>query len=131
MPSRKVKQLIDVFRNHFQEEAGGSPPLALRQESTDVVFVALLEDDAPVTPGPSPLIIEEPSLGGDPLGELGAHFGPAMAQALGAQDGAGGDLAAMLGLDPAAGAAGPQAASGEAQEGGMPSGLDELLGGMM
>lgn len=131
MPSRKVKQLIDVFRSHFQEEAGGSPPLALRQESTDVVFVALLEDDAPVTPGPSPLIIEEPSLGGDPLGELGAHFGPAMAQALGAQDGAGGDLAAMLGLEPSMGApgapGGPGAPEGDVQP---PADLSELLGGL-
>ena len=130
MPSRKVQQLIDVFRNHFQEESGGTPPLALRQESTDVVFTALLEDDAPLTAGPSPLFIEEAMPGADPLGDLGAHFGPAMAQALGSQEGAGADLAAMLGMggmEPAAGAQEqPQAAPGAAPE----ADLSALLGGM-
>lgn len=128
MPSRKVQQLIDVFRNHFQEEAGGTPPLALRQESTDVVFTALLEDDAPLTPGPSPLFIEESMPGADPLGDLGAHFGPAMAAALGSPEGAGADLAAMLGMGGMEGAAGPQTAAEPAA--GPEMDLEALLGGL-
>lgn len=130
MPSRKVQQLIDVFRNHFQEESGGTPPLALRQESTDVVFTALLEDDAPLTAGPSPLFIEEPMPGADPLGDLGAHFGPAMAGALGSQEGAGADLAAMLGMGGMEGAADPQAAAGAAPAAGPEMDLEALLGGL-
>lgn len=83
MASRIVEQLLDAFRNHFAEETLPEAPLALRQESSDVVFIAMLEDDAPAKAPPSPLIqdlMSDPV--GDPFGEVGEALGPAMAEQL-------------------------------------------------
>lgn len=50
MSNPRIKSVIQAFRTHFQSEQV-NVPLALRQESPDVIFTSLLEDDArPVAP---------------------------------------------------------------------------------
>lgn len=53
MPSEKIRKIIEQFRASFQGDEFDLP-LSLRQESQDIVFTALLENDAnpmpPVTP---------------------------------------------------------------------------------
>lgn len=84
MASRKVKELIDVFRNNFRSEKGTRIPLALRQEPVDIVFTALLEDDKPSTPPLAP-IVGNPIP--DPFGDLAqVPAGPALAQTPGMEE---------------------------------------------
>ena len=61
MASKKVQQLIDIFRSQFQKGEAAEIPLALRSAPVDVVFTSLLEEDAPVEPPLMPLLgVPEP-----------------------------------------------------------------------
>lgn len=61
MASKKVQQLIDIFRSQFQKGEAARIPLALRSEPVDVVFTSLLEEDAPTEPPLMPLLgVPEP-----------------------------------------------------------------------
>lgn len=54
----RVSALIDQFRTHFRSDMPDRIPAALRQESSSVVFVALLEEDKP--PAPPPMMSMNP-----------------------------------------------------------------------
>lgn len=56
MASKRVKELINAFRNHFRGNTEGNVPAALQQESFDIVYTALLEDDENPMPTPAPLL---------------------------------------------------------------------------
>lgn len=45
--SSKVDAVFRAFKSRFQSEQGIHIPMALRQESSNVVFVSLLEEDKP------------------------------------------------------------------------------------
>ena len=47
MPNAKISEVIRAFKTKFQSDRGAYIPMALRQESTDVVFRSLLEEDKP------------------------------------------------------------------------------------
>jgi len=48
--SEKVREVLEAFRAHFMNAERARVPLALRQESPDVVFNSLLEEDKPHLP---------------------------------------------------------------------------------
>jgi len=48
--SEKVREVLEAFRAHFMDAERARVPLALRQESPDVVFNSLLEEDKPHLP---------------------------------------------------------------------------------
>lgn len=50
MASEKVREVLEAFRAHFMDAERARVPLALRQESPDVVFNSLLEEDKPHLP---------------------------------------------------------------------------------
>lgn len=50
MASEKVREVLEAFRAHFMNAERARVPLALRQESPDVVFNSLLEEDKPHLP---------------------------------------------------------------------------------
>lgn len=56
MASERVKELINAFRAHFAGNTQGEVPVALQQESFDIVYTALLEDDPNPMPTPAPLM---------------------------------------------------------------------------
>lgn len=104
--NQRVAALIDQFRSHFRSEAPERIPAALRQESSNVLFVALLEDDKGPDTQLTPML--------DPgMGRMGMEQGMDMGM---------GGLEQMLGMgaDPMGMGAGM---------GGAPMGLDDLLGG--
>jgi len=102
MPSEKIKGVLGMFRNHFQQEEADIP-LSLRQESPDIVFTALLEDP------PTPQDRMPPMMGFDP-NEMGMPMGS--------------------GQDPAAELQGLLRAAGLPTEGmGFPDPVQALLGG--
>lgn len=114
MASQKVKALIDAFRNHFRTGEQARIPLALRQEPVDVVYRALLEEDAPDAPPLTPLM-------GDPVLEAGGGFGPE------AGDQAAQLLADMGGFDPLGGMDAPDPLGAmQAPAGDLPS-VDDFL----
>lgn len=74
MPSQKIKMVLRAFRSHFETQQENIP-MALRQESPDIVYTALLEDDNAPGAGPMPpmdfdmSMMDMNSLGGaDPQG---------------------------------------------------------------
>lgn len=73
MASKKVLQLIDIFRNHFQSGKAADIPLALRSAPVDVVFTALLEEDAPTSPPLTPMMDALPST--DPFNSFAPDLG--------------------------------------------------------
>lgn len=82
MPSQKVKDVLRAFRHHFQQDAVDIP-LALRQESPDIVYLSLLDDPDPVE-RMTPMLGFDPSgetmpmpRGGDPVAELQGLLGAA------------------------------------------------------
>ena len=75
MASAKVKQLIDIFRNHFKENEAGEIPIALRQEPVDIVYTSLLEDDAPAQAPLTPMLGGLGDMGMGAQGGLGAMDG--------------------------------------------------------
>ena len=50
MPSRKIEELLRNFRARFQPEDSPTIPMALRQESADIVFTALHEPSQSLMP---------------------------------------------------------------------------------
>lgn len=68
MPSQKIKSVLGMFRNHFQQEEA-DVPLSLRQESPDIVFTALLEQPETTQDRIAPM------MGFDPA-DMGAPSGP-------------------------------------------------------
>lgn len=104
--NQRVAALIDQFRSHFRSEAPERIPAALRQESSNVLFVALLEDDKP------------------PGAQLTPMLGPGMGR-MGMQQGAGMDMG-MAGMEQMLGMGADPMGMGM---GGAPMGLDDLLGG--
>lgn len=59
MPSKLAKDIMRQFKLHFQQ-AEVRIPLALRQESPDVVFHSLIENDDGPMESPGPMIGYEP-----------------------------------------------------------------------
>jgi hypothetical protein len=117
MPSSKVDSVIRAFKAKFQSEQGVYIPMALRQESTDVVFVSLLEEDRPPFEMPGPMAGYEPDGQvmpqgqGDPMMMLEELLGASMEGAEGGMppmqpgpapgdpaEPQGQDLAAMMGM---------------------------------
>lgn len=123
MPSSKIQSIIRTFKAHFQAEEGAYIPMALRQESSDVVFVSLLEEDKPPFEMPGPMMGYEMDA---PVMPMGQEDPMAMLdELLGASGGAEG----MQGLDLPPGT--PPGAPGE--PGAMPEGQPDLAAmmGMM
>jgi hypothetical protein len=118
MPSRKVQQILENFRARFQPESAEEIPISLRQESTDVVFLALLEEDKSPMNMPTPL--------------MGFEVGASAMQAPGGDPGM--MLDELLGASMGSGATPPPELTGEAPVGppGEPGAADiEALLGMM
>ena len=109
MSNPRIKSVIKAFKTHFQSEQM-DVPLALRQESPDVIFTSLLEEDvSPVAP-PMPAL----GMGGDMMGmPMGGEDPMAMAQGLMSAS-VESTRPAPLGLPPEAAPA-PPAAPGGAQ----------------
>ena len=69
MPSSKVQSILRNFKAHFQTEEGVHIPMSLRQESTDVVFISLLEEDKPPFEMPTQMAGFEPDAPMMPVGQ--------------------------------------------------------------
>lgn len=69
MPSRKVQSILRAFKAHFQTEEGVHIPMSLRQESTDVVFISLLEEDKAPYEMPTRMAGYEPDAPMMPVGQ--------------------------------------------------------------
>jgi len=76
MPSKNVKNVLKVFRTRFRGEEADLP-LSLRQESNEIIYTALLEDDESPMPPPTPMFGYSPEAGNvqgaagpDVVGEL-------------------------------------------------------------
>lgn len=132
MPSQKIKMVLRAFRSHFETQQENIP-MALRQESPDIVYTALLEDDSGPGAGPMPpmdfdaSMMDMGSLGGeDPQGmvqQLLAASQPDQSDPMGAAQ-------AAAAAPPLPGAApGPGAGPGAGQ-GGPGAELAGLLSGM-
>jgi hypothetical protein len=121
MPSRKVEEILRNFRARFQPESSTPIPMALRQESPDVIYLSLYEEDRAPLEMPTPMMGFEPGAGD--MSQLGGNDPGAMLdELLGASMGSGvTPPPELMGEAPA----GPPGASPE----GMPD-LDALLGMM-
>jgi hypothetical protein len=122
MPSSTIDSVIRAFKAKFQAEQGAYIPMALRQESSDVVFVSLLEEDRPPFEMPGPMAgyeVDAPQMpmgqdpemmleellgasmegaeGGGPQMPMEALLGDPMAPG-GGSEGGQPDLASMLGM---------------------------------
>ena len=106
MPNRKVEEILRNFRARFQPEGGPVIPMALRQESSDVVYMSLYEPKRDTMP--SPMLGFEPNSGDEmmPAGDPGAMLD----ELLGASMGSGATPPPELLAEPGAGPQAPQAA---------------------
>lgn len=134
MPSEKVKMVLRAFRANFETQQQDIP-LALREESPDIVFRSLLEDDEGPGAGPMPMMNFDAGLTTtDMLGGMNPQ--QTVRDLLGAaqpmdQDPMAAAAQAAVGQAGApAGPPGPQAAPGAAQPG-PGAELAGLLSGMM
>lgn len=105
MPNERVQGLIDAFRSHFQRAEGSKVPVSLRQESSQVLFTSLIEEDA------NPMVSVMPMMPGDfGLSSSPSGMPPGMESLMG------------MGMDMAQNTA-PPAPQGAAMS------LDEMVGG--
>lgn len=130
MPSDVVKQLIAQFRASFQGEAEFDLPISLRQESPDIVFKALLEDDENPMPPVTPLIGYDLGASDMPMDMSQSDFAGDLLETAGIPPEALGGLgAAPMGPDPLAGAGAPQAAPQPLPQGAPQPGPAPVSGG--
>ena len=122
MPSPKVEEILRNFRARFQPERATPIPMALRQESPDVVYLSLYEADKGPLSMPTPMMGFE--MGSTDMGQMGGSDPGAMLdELLGASMGTGvTPPPEMMGEAPP----GPPGVPGEGE---MPD-LDALLGMM-
>lgn len=79
MPNQKVKSVLKQFRARFQSDEADLP-LSLRQESNEIIFRALLEDDESPMPPPTPMLGFSPESGD--MGGMGGGSQQDMVQEL-------------------------------------------------
>lgn len=134
MPSKVTKDIIRQFKLHFQN-AEVRIPLALRQESPDIVFHSLIEDDAGPMENPGPMIGYEP-MGDMGMAESGGDLASSLLGAATGQEASPGMPMAPMPLSapqetqaaPQRPQGAPQQAEGQRQGPALPPDAEEILG---